>query len=102
MSVGISGNLGLVKTQQAFDKDWVLGGETLGERLERLRNSLRLTQAEIAHEFDITEKQYGNWERDSSSPSGLDKMRTYQGVVARLVKPTGEKSSSLLIQSPTS
>lgn len=54
--------------------------ETLGERIKRLREVRRLTQAELADVLAVSTKTISNWEKDRTDPrSSLGALREFFG-----------------------
>lgn len=45
-----------------------VAGETLGDRIKRLRQSRHLTQEELAHQLDVSRDAVARWERNNRNP----------------------------------
>jgi len=67
-----------------------IGGETLGERLHRLRKLRGMTQGELAEKLGVSKPTVWAWEQDRARPieDRIEPIAQALGVTASDLKPT--------------
>lgn len=84
-----------------FRNNLVMGdGETLGERVKRLRNSLGLSQAELADKATLSPSTIGDIEQGTQKSAGkkIDRLASALGKSTEYLR-TGEESVTTLPES---
>ena len=78
---------GMMKTQKK-SKTMMIGNETFGQRLARIRKEKGLTQVELAQKMGIIQVLISDYERD--------KLRPYHEIVAKLAQAMEVTADELL------
>jgi transcriptional regulator with XRE-family HTH domain len=78
----------MAQTNKTTQPPMMIGDETFGQRLARLRKSKGYTQVELAKKMDIVQVLISDYERD--------KLRPYHEMIARFAKALEVSADELL------
>lgn len=82
----------MAQTNKTTQPPMMIGDETFGQRLARLRKSKGYTQVELAQKMDIVQVLISDYERD--------KLRPYHEMIARFAKALEVSADELLGLAP--
>ncbi len=82
----------MAQTNKTTQPPMMIGDETFGQRLARLRKSKGYTQVELAKKMDIVQVLISDYERD--------KLRPYHEMIARFAKALEVSADELLGLAP--
>lgn len=79
---------------------WLVANETLGERIKRLREARRLTQAQLGMAMAVSSKTIGNWENGRNDPrSSIGALNNFFGVDLEADEPASDPLAAALRRS---
>lgn len=81
-------NMFMKKKDKKFPKPMIIGDETFGQRLARIRKEKGYTQVELSKKMDMIQVLISDYEHD--------KLRPHHEIIARFAKALGVSADALL------